>query len=92
MFSLTASQISKRSQLARHLRLNVAVEDSISVHVLDCLQQLVDVGLDSRLRQVVWPAFDGFIQIHFHYLKDEGQSTCRFIVKHLNQLNNVIVR
>ena len=55
------------------------MKDSIPVHVLDCLQQLVDVVFHSRLRQVVRSPLDGFIQVHFHELKDESKSTCRFI-------------
>lgn len=49
-----------------HLRFYVAVENTIAVHVLDCLQQLIDVVLDTLLRQVVGAALDCLVEVHFH--------------------------
>ena len=74
------------------LRLDISMEDSISVHVLNGFQELVDVAFDFCLGQVVGTAFDRLIQVHLHDLKDEGQPPSRLIVQHLDQLNNVPVR
>ena len=74
------------------LRLDIAMEDSISVHVLNGFQELVNITFDFGLGQVVGTAFDRLIQVHLHDLKDEGQPPGRLIVQHLDQLNNVPVR
>ena len=52
------------------LRFNVSVENSVSVHVLDSLEQLINVELDSRLGQVSRAPLYRFIKIHFHELED----------------------
>lgn len=57
------------------------MENSVPVHVVDGFEHLVHVILDSRLRQVVPSALDGFIHIHIHELKYEGQSASWFITK-----------
>lgn len=55
------------------------MKDSVSVHVIDGLQDLVHVVLNSLLRQVVAPAFDRFIHIHVHELEDKSQSASRLV-------------
>lgn len=75
-----------------HLRLDVTVEDSIAVHVFDGFQQLVDVVFDSGLGQVVLATFDGFVQVHVHYLEDECETTGRLIIQDLDELDDVAVR
>ena len=46
------------------------MEDSIPMHVLDGLEQLVHVELDAGLGQVRCSSFYGFIEVHLHELKD----------------------
>ena len=53
-----------------HLRFNVSVKNSVSVHVFDSFEQLIDVELDSRLRQIGRASLDCFVKIHFHELED----------------------
>ena len=48
------------------------MEDAVPMHVFNRFQQLVDVEFDPRLRQVIRPPFDGFIEVHLHKLKDKG--------------------
>lgn len=67
------------------------MEDAVPVHVLNSLHKLVDVTFDSCLREVALSAFDCFVQIHFHNLKNKRKSAGRFIVENLDQLNDVIV-
>ena len=55
-----------------YIRFDVSVEDSIPVHVLDCLEELVDIEFDPVLWQVVCPSLDGFIEVHLHQLEDQG--------------------
>ena len=54
-----------------HVRFNVSVENSISVHVLNGLEQLIYVELDSRLREIGCSSLDCFIEIHLHEFKDK---------------------
>lgn len=62
-----------------YLRLDVSVEDSVPVHVIDRLEHLIHVVFYSLLWQVVTPAFDRLIHVHVHELEDQGQSTRRLI-------------
>ena len=55
------------------------MENSVAMHVVDSFKHLVHVILDSWLGQVVPSALNGFIHIHVHELKYEGQSARRFI-------------
>jgi len=50
-------------------RFDVAVENTVTVHVVDCFQQLVHIILHAVLRQVVPPALDGVVHIHVHEFK-----------------------
>ena len=52
-----------------YIRFDVSVENAIPVHMLNGLQQLVDVELASVLGQVVCAALDSFIQVHLHQLE-----------------------
>lgn len=61
------------------LRFDVSVEDAVTVHVLDGLQQLVYIHLNTRLGQVVRPAFNCFVKIHLHQLEHQGQSSRRLV-------------
>ena len=45
------------------------MKDAVSMHMLDCLQQLIDVELDARFGQVCRATLDGLIEIHLHELK-----------------------
>jgi hypothetical protein len=74
------------------LRFNVSVKNAVPMHVFDGFHELVNVVLDSSLRQVALAAFDGFVQIHFHYLEDERETACGFVVEDLDELNNMVVR
>lgn len=69
-----------------HLRFNVSVENAVAMHVLDSLQQLVDVEFDARLGQVSGATLDGLIQVHFHEFEDESEASGRFVARD-NQYN-----
>ena len=68
------------------------MEDSVSMHMIHCLDQLIHVSLDSVLRYIVPPATDQFVNVHIHQLKDKRESTRRLIIEHLEQLDDVGVR
>mmetsp|Transcript_32346 Transcript_32346/g.71678 ORF Transcript_32346/g.71678 Transcript_32346/m.71678 type:complete len:232 (-) Transcript_32346:217-912(-) len=71
------------------LGFDISVEDSIPVHVVQCLQGSVHIVLHLLFRQVVPPALDSFVQVHVHELKNKGQATRRFIIQHFMQLDDV---
>ena len=52
------------------LRLDISVENSVTMHVVDRFEHLVHVILDSLLWQVVPSALDCFIHVHIHKLED----------------------
>lgn len=59
-----ATKVSQFDRIARQknvLRFDVSVENSVTVHVFDGLQQLVDVKLDARLWQVSRSSFNRFV-------------------------------
>ena len=53
-----------------YLRLNVSVENTVSVHVIYRLEDLVHVVFDSLLWQVVPPSLDRLVHIHVHEFED----------------------
>lgn len=55
------------------------MEDAVFVHVINRLEHLIHEVLNSILWQVVPPALDRFVHIHVHQLKNQGESTGRFI-------------
>lgn len=59
-------------RIDQYLRFNVPVENTISVHVLDRLEQLIDVELDAGFGQVSRSSLNSFVKVHLHELKDEG--------------------
>jgi len=65
--------------------------DAILVHVIDCLQDLVHVVLDSMLGQVVSSPLDGFIHVIVHQLKYQGEPPCGFIVENFMQSDDIWV-
>ena len=62
-----------------YLRFYVSVENAIPMHVVNSLKNLVHVVLDTLFRQVMSSAFDGFIHVHVHQLKDQCKSSCWLI-------------
>ena len=64
-----------------NLRFDVSVKNSISVHVLDRLEELIDVELDSRFWQVRRTTLDCLVQIHFHKLENESKAARGLITK-----------
>ena len=60
--------------------------------MVDGLEHLVHVVLDSLLRQVVSSALDRFIHIHVHELKDKSQAASRLVIKNFMQSDDVGVR
>jgi len=68
------------------LRLDVSVEDAVSVHVVNRFDKLVHIVLNSVLRQVMPFAFDSIVHVHVHQLEHEGQSAGRLIVENLVKL------
>ena len=73
------------------LRLNVPMENAVPVHVIDRLQQLIHVVLDSIFRQVVSAALYGIVEIHVHQLKHECETPSRLIVQDFIQFDNLWV-
>ena len=61
------------------------MKNAVPVHVVDCLQQLVHVVLDSVLRQIVPLALDDVVHVHVHEFEDEGEATRRLIAIIENQ-------
>ena len=59
-------------QIVLYLRFNVSVENAISVHVLDRLEQLIDVELHAGFGQVSRSSLDSLVKIHLHEFEDEG--------------------
>jgi len=55
-----------------NLRLDISVENSVSVHVIDCLDNLVHVEFGLSFWQVMSASFNCFIQIHVHQLKNQS--------------------
>jgi hypothetical protein len=60
-------------------RLDVSVKNAVPVHVVDTLNQLVHVVLDSVFWQVVAFALNGIVHVHVHELEDKSKSTGGFI-------------
>ena len=58
------------------LRFYVSVENSVFVHVVDGLEHLVHVVLNSLLGKVMPAPFDCFIHIHVHEFEDQSQPSC----------------
>ena len=68
------------------------MEDPIPVHVVDGLQQLVSVMLNSLFWQVIWAALDCLVHVLLHELENKREATCRLIVQDFNELDDVRVR
>jgi hypothetical protein len=54
---------------------DVPVEDAVAVHVVDGLQQLVDVVLDNGLVEVLLAPLDVLVHVAVHKFEDQGQSS-----------------
>ena len=52
-------------------RLDVSMEDTVPVHMVDGLYELIHIVLDPILRQVVSLSFDSIVHIHIHKLEDQ---------------------
>lgn len=70
-------------------RFNIAMENTILMHMVDCLDDLIHVIAHSSFWQVVPATFNCLVQIHVHQLEDERQSACGLIVKDFVQCDNV---
>ena len=64
-----------------YLRFYVSVKYSISVHVLNRLEELIDVEFDSRFWQVSCASLDCLVQIHLHELENKSKAARGFITK-----------
>ena len=71
-FFLTGLMRAGSHRIVLYLRFNVSVENTISVHVLDRLEQLIDVELDAGFGQVSRSSLDSLVKVHLHELEDEG--------------------
>ena len=71
------------------LRFDVSMEDTISMHVVNGLHKLIDIEFDSVLREVMGPSLYGLVHVHFHQLKDQGQSSCGLVVKDFEESDDV---
>jgi len=58
------------------------MKNAVFVHVVNGLDYLVHVELDSLLRQVVASTLDCFVHVHIHEFKNKGESACRFVIKY----------
>ena len=68
------------------------MENTLAVHVLNSLDQLIHVVLDALLWQIVRASLDRLIQVLLHELEDKCKSTRGLIVQNLDELNNVRMR
>lgn len=55
-------------------RLDISMEDTVSMHMVNRLKKLVHVVFDSVFWEIVSLTFDGVIHIHIHEFENEGQS------------------
>ncbi len=62
------------------LRFDVTVEDAVSVHVLDALENLVSLLLNLRLGDVVLSPVNGVVEVAVHELEDECEASCGLVV------------
>ena len=67
-------------------RLDVSVEDSVPVHVLDGLDQLVHIMLYSLLWQVVESPLYCLVHVLLHQLENQGVLIARLLVLILTAL------
>ena len=74
------------------LRFDVTVEDAVSVHVFDSLENLVSLLLNLRLWDVVLPPVNGVVEVTVHELEDKCETSCGLVVQHLMQVHYVRVR
>lgn len=82
--SPAGSEVSKLDMVLREQDVfwfDVAVEDAVSMHVVDALDQLVHVILHPVLRQVVPLALDGVVHVHVHEFENQCESTGGFIAE-----------
>ena len=68
------------------------MEDTVTMHVIYRLHQLVHVIFDALLRKIMTTPLDGIIHVHLHELENEGKSSCRLIIEDLVELDNLRVR
>jgi len=71
------------------LRFDVPMENTILVHVVDCLDHLIHVVAHASLRQVVAAALDCLVHIHVHEFEDEGEAAGGLVVEDLVQRDDV---
>ena len=76
-------------KVLNYLRFNIAMENTILMHMVDCLDDLIHVIAHSSFWQIVAATLNCLVQIHVHQLEDERQSACGLIVKDLVQCDNV---
>ena len=64
--------IENNSELAvnLYLRFDVTMENTISVHVVDTLENLVHIKFNALLRQVVSSSLDCFVHVHIHQFEN----------------------
>ena len=68
------------------------MEDSVAVHMVNRLHQLIHVVFDALLRQIVSATLYSIIHVHLHELEDEGQAPRWLVVENLIQLDNLWMR
>ena len=56
------------------LGLDVPMENTIPMHMVNRLEQLVHVVFDTVLGQIVTLALDRVVHVHIHELEDEGEA------------------
>ena len=65
------------------------MENTVTMHVIYRLHELVHVVLDALLWQIVPAALDGIVHVHFHEFENEGETTSWLVIQHLVQLNDL---
>jgi len=92
--SATRAEISKFENLVfdqNVLWFHVAMKNSISMHVIQALHQLVHVVLNKCFRQMVMSPSDSFINVHIHELENQIKSFRGRIVDDIKKLDDIRV-
>ena len=74
------------------LRLDVPVQYSMSMHMINSLKDLINHKLHSALRQRRGLSSYCFIHIHFHQLKNQSKASTWFVIDHFQECDNIGMR
>ena len=74
------------------LRLDVPVQYSMSMHMVNSFKDLINHKLHSALRQRRGLSSYCFIHIHLHQLKNQSKASTWFIIDHFQKCYNIRMR